>query len=237
MIPTPWRHAAIATLVLATALPAAAHAQTAGGFSGFGGSDGGPIQIEARELEVRDKEGVAIFTGDVVVKQGETTLETAKLVVHYVGGGQGAGGGEGAKKEGGGKKKAAAAAAAAGQPATTPAATPAAAPAAADTGAAAPVAGSQEIDRLEATGKVLVTSKDQTASGDSATYDGKTEVLELRGDVVLTQGKNIVRGDRLVVEMQTGRARVLSTTRRVQMLLTPGSETKPAGGQTKPAAN
>ena len=229
MNPTPWRRAALATLVLAAGLPAAAHAQTAGGFSGFGGSDGGPIQIEARELEVRDKEGVAIFTGDVVVKQGETTLETAKLVVHYVGGGQGAGGGDGAKKEGGGKKKAAAAAAAAaaGQPATTPAAAPAAAPATA--GAAAPVAGSQEIDRLEATGKVLVTSKDQTASGDSATYDGKTEVLELRGDVVLTQGKNVVRGDRLVVEMQTGRARVLSTNRRVQMLLTPGSETKPAG--------
>ncbi len=226
MIPTPWRHAALAFLVLAVCLPAAAHAQTAGGFSGFGGSDGGPIQIEARELEVRDKEGVAIFTGDVVVKQGETTLETAKLVVHYVGGGQGAGGGEGAKKEGGGKKKAAeaaAAAAAAGQPAATPTATPAAA------GGAAPVAGSQEIDRLEASGKVLVTSKDQTASGDSATYDGKTEVLELRGDVVLTQGKNVVRGDRLVVEMQTGRARVLSTKSRVQMLLTPGSETKPAG--------
>jgi lipopolysaccharide export system protein LptA len=209
MIPTPWRHAALASLLLA-AVPATAHAQSAGGFSGFGGSSGGPIQIEASELEVRDKEGVAIFTGDVVVKQGETTLETAKLVVHYVGGGQGADGG------GGGKKKAAAGAA---EPA-------AAAPAA---GGAAPVAGSQEIDRLEASGKVLVTSKDQTASGDSATYDGKTEVLELRGDVVLTQGKNVVRGDRLVVEMATGRARVLSTNRRVQMLLTPGSETKPAG--------
>ncbi len=219
MIPTPWRRAALASLVLAVSLPAAALAQTAGGFSGFGGSDGGPIQIEARELEVRDKEGVAIFTGDVVVKQGETTLETAKLVVHYVGGGQGAGGGEGAKKEGGGKKKAAAAAGTA-EPATAAAPAPAA--------GAAPVAGSQEIDRLEASGKVLVTSKDQTASGDSATYDGKTEVLELRGDVVLTQGKNVVRGDRLVVEMQTGRARVLSTKSRVQMLLTPGSETKPA---------
>jgi lipopolysaccharide export system protein LptA len=220
MIPTPWRHAALASLVLAVSLPAAAHAQTAGGFSGFGGSDGGPIQIEARELEVRDKEGVAIFTGDVVVKQGETTLETAKLVVHYVGGGQAAGG------EGGGegkKKKAAAEAAAAAGAASAPAAAPAA------SAPAAPVAGSQEIDRLEATGKVLVTSKDQSASGDSATYDGKTEILELRGDVVLTQGKNVVRGDRLLVEMQTGRARVLSTNRRVQMLLTPGSETKPAG--------
>ena len=227
MIPTPWRHAAIATLFVAAILPGTALAQSASGFSGFGGIDGGPIQIEARELEVRDKEGVAIFTGDVVVKQGETTLETAKLVVHYVGGGQGAGGGgQGGTGQGsGGKKKAAAAAAAAGAAAGATAPATPAAPAA----AAAPVAGSQEIDRLEATGKVLVTSKDQTASGDSATYDGKTEVLELRGDVVLTQGKNVVRGDRLVVEMQTGRARVLSTTRRVQMLLTPGSQTNPAG--------
>lgn len=208
MIPTPWRHAAFAAVFVAAALPAAAHAQSAGGFSGFGGSDGGPIQIEARELEVRDKEGVAIFTGDVVVKQGETTLETAKLVVHYVGGGQGADGG------GSGGKKAAEGAAATPAPAA---------------GGAAPVAGSQEIDRLEASGKVLVTSRDQTASGNSATYDGKTEVLELRGDVVLTQGKNVVRGDRLVVEMATGRARVLSTSSRVQMLLTPGSETRPAG--------
>ena len=65
MIPTPWRHAAIATLFVAAILPGTALAQSASGFSGFGGSDGGPIQIEARELEVRDKDGVAIFTGDI----------------------------------------------------------------------------------------------------------------------------------------------------------------------------
>lgn len=208
MTPTLRRHAAASALLLAAAVTTGpAGAQSASGFSGFGGSSGGPIQIEASELEVRDKEGVAIFTGDVVVKQGETTLETAKLVVHYVGGGQGADGAAGGKK----KEKPAAG--------TAPAVAP-------PTGAA-----SQEIDRLEATGKVLVTSKDQTASGNSATYDGKTEVLELVGDVVLTQGKNVVRGDRLVVELNTGRARVLSNTRRVQMLLTPGAAAaKPAAG-------
>jgi lipopolysaccharide export system protein LptA len=212
------RHAALAVLLAAAAAPAGpAGAQSASGFSGFGGSDGGPIQIEASELEVRDKEGIAIFTGGVVVKQGETTLETAKLVVHYAGGGQAAAG------EAGGKTKEKKAKPAAGTEA-------AAAPPATGTG-------SQEIERLEATGKVLVTSKDQTASGDSATYDGKTEVLELVGDVVLTQGKNVVRGDRLVVELETGRARVLSTKRRVQMLLTPGdAAAKPAGNGAKPAA-
>lgn len=219
MTPTSWRPAALAVVALlaGAALPSGpATAQSAGGFSGFGSSQGGPIQIEARELEVRDKEGIAIFTGDVVVKQGETTLETAKLVVHYVGGGQQGAGEAGAKKEPGKKKqeKAAAEAAAAANPAAAP----------------APAVASQEIESLEATGKVLVTSKDQTASGNSATYDGKTEVLQLIGDVVLTQGKNVVRGDKLLVEMKTGRARVLSTTRRVQMLLTPGSEAKPAAG-------
>lgn len=221
------RHAALAIL-LATAAASAgpAGAQSASGFSGFGGSQGGPIQIEASELEVRDKEGIAIFTGGVVVKQGDTTLETAKLVVHYAGGGQGAA--DGAPKEkkakpAGGTAPAGAAAAGTAAPAAAPPATG---------------AGSQEIERLEATGKVLVTSKDQTASGDSATYDGKTEVLELVGDVVLTQGKNVVRGDRLVVELETGRARVLSTKRRVQMLLTPGdAAAKPAANGAKPAGN
>jgi len=208
MIPTSPRRTAVLAAVAALAIGSAGPAlgQSASGFSGFGGSSGGPIQIEASELEVRDKEGVAIFTGGVVVKQGDTTLETAKLVVHYVGGGSGND---------------------AGKP---PAGAAAAAPA---TGAA-----SQEIDRLEASGKVLVTSKDQTASGNSATYDGKSEVLELVGDVVLTQGKNVVRGDRLVVEMQSGRARVLSNRNRVQMLLTPGDSTaRPAAGKpAKPAA-
>jgi len=174
-------------LLLAAAGPAAAQAPT--GFAGFGGESKGPIQIEARELEVRDKEGVAIFTGSVQVKQGDTTLETPKLTVQY-----------------------------ARDPAAAGAATGGAA-------AAGGPAGSQEIERLEATGKVLVTSKDQSATGDGATYDAKSQLLELNGNVVLTQGKNVVRGDKLTVDLASGVARVQSKS-RVQMLLTPNAPAK-----------
>lgn len=173
----------VALLAASVLVPSAAGAQSAQGFAGFGGQSGGPIQIEAKELEVRDKEGIAIFTGSVVVKQGETTLETPKLVVRYARTG--------------------------------------------DTGAAG-AAGSQDIESLEADGKVLVTSKDQSATGDGATYDAKTERLELTGNVVLTQGKNVVTGDRLTVDLASGIAKVQSSKKRVQMLLTPNQQAKAA---------
>ncbi len=63
-----------------------AHAQTfSNAFAGFGSNAKDPIEIEARELEVRDKNQVAEFIGDVVVRQGETTLKTQRLRVFYAG--------------------------------------------------------------------------------------------------------------------------------------------------------
>jgi lipopolysaccharide export system protein LptA len=42
-----------------------------------------PVQIEAASLEVRDKSGVATFSGNVRVVQGDTMMECQKLVVFY----------------------------------------------------------------------------------------------------------------------------------------------------------
>src|SRR5262249_59557550 len=42
-----------------------------------------PIQIDAATLEVRDKEKMATFAGDVQVVQGDTTIKCEKLVVFY----------------------------------------------------------------------------------------------------------------------------------------------------------
>lgn len=62
-----------------------------------------------------------------------------------------------------------------------------------------------QLTRIEARGKVIVTSKDgQSATGDWADYDAKTNKVTLGGDVVLTQDKNIVRGTRLLIDMDTG---------------------------------
>jgi len=43
-----------------------------------------PIQIESDRLEVRDKENMAIFSGNVAVVQGTTVLKAGKLTVFYV---------------------------------------------------------------------------------------------------------------------------------------------------------
>ncbi len=62
-----------------------------------------------------------------------------------------------------------------------------------------------EITRIEARGKVIVTSKNgQNATGDWADFNVKENRVVLGGDVVLTQEKNVVRGSKLTIDMVTG---------------------------------
>ena len=68
--------------------------------------------------------------------------------------------------------------------------------------------GSSSISRLEAAGGVTVTQKDQVATGNTAQFDMKTNTVTLNGNVVVTQGGNVMRGDRLVVDLTTGVSRV-----------------------------
>ncbi|WP_144753261.1 LptA/OstA family protein [Bartonella saheliensis] len=46
-------------------------------------NDKEPVELHADSLEIRDKEGIALFKGDVSVVQGERLLRTAKLIVYY----------------------------------------------------------------------------------------------------------------------------------------------------------
>ena len=50
---------------------------------GFQQNRGQPVQIEASRLEVRDKDKVATFSGNVKVVQGDTTMHCKMLVVFY----------------------------------------------------------------------------------------------------------------------------------------------------------
>ena len=58
----------------------------------------------------------------------------------------------------------------------------------------------QDIRRIEARGGVTVISKDQNASGDFGVYDLKKKTITLTGNVVVSQGKNVLHGDRVVVD-------------------------------------
>ena len=67
------------------------------------------------------------------------------------------------------------------------------------------------LTRIKAKKNVVVTSKEgQKATGDWADYDTKANTVTLGGDVVMTQGKNIVRGTKLVIGMTSGES-VIST--------------------------
>ena len=81
-----------AAIVFAAAMAAgmsAAAAQTAqnvpNAVQGFSQNRDAPVQIEALSLEVREKEKLATFTGEVNVVQGDTTMKCKSLVVFYDG--------------------------------------------------------------------------------------------------------------------------------------------------------
>ena len=54
-------------------------------FEGFSRDSKNPVQIEANAFEVHDKDRYAIFLGNVVVKQGDSTLRARELKVYYEG--------------------------------------------------------------------------------------------------------------------------------------------------------
>ena len=94
--------------------------------------------------------------------------------------------------------------------------------------------GEQRIKRLEARGSVVVTQKDQTATGELGIFDMKTNTVTLTGNpVVMTQGQNVLRGGKLVVDLTSGVSRVEAgkSGQGVQMLVQPGgSMPDPKGG-------
>lgn len=155
-------------------------------FGGFSKSTE-PIDIESDSLEVRDQDKVAIFKGNVKAAQGKTTLRARELRVSYSGdAGVAASDGEkaavadkpaGDAKQPDGKRK----------------------------GKDKP---STQITKIEAKEKVLVTiEQDQTATSDWAIFDVKAQTVTIGGNVVLSQGGNVIKGDRLVIDLKTSQSR------------------------------
>ena len=172
----------VALAILAAASAAAAQGPATPSPLGIGQGENkdAPVQIEAGTLEVHDKTKTATFSGNVQVVQGDTTMKCRSLVVFY---GQEVG--------------------IAGSDGDTTATTPA------KSNLGMPH-GAQNIRRIEAHGGVTVLTKDQSASGDLGIYDLKTKTITLSGNVVVSQGQNVIHGERVVVDTETGNARVES---------------------------
>jgi lipopolysaccharide export system protein LptA len=78
--------------------------------------------------------------------------------------------------------------------------------------------GNQQIRRMEASGNVVVTQKEQTVTADRGDFDMRTNSVTLTGNVVVSRGKDVLRGQRLVVDLTTGVSRMESGGGRVEGL-------------------
>ena len=111
-----------------------------------------PIDLSADRAEAQDRADRAIFAGNVIVKQGELTLRTARLTLAY------------ASTNG------------------------------------------IDINRIDASGGVTVTSPSETAKGDFAVYDLNEGLITMVGNVRLERGGSFLSGGRLTIDLDTGRA-------------------------------
>ncbi|WP_085867669.1 lipopolysaccharide transport periplasmic protein LptA [Pseudoruegeria aquimaris] len=84
--------AGLMLLAATFAQPAAAQG-TQIGFGGFQGDPSKPVDVTADQLEVDQADGAAIFSGNVLVTQGEMTLSADTLRVEYAEAGSDAAGG------------------------------------------------------------------------------------------------------------------------------------------------
>jgi lipopolysaccharide export system protein LptA len=203
-------------LCLLSLAPAKAQTMT-NTFGGFSKNSNQPIDIESDVLVVHDAQKYATFKGNVKAVQGTTTLQATELDVHYVGSGS-----DSLTK---------------GTDATG--STPAAEGQSGSAGGVG-VGGQKgtQISKIEARGDVVITSdQDQTTTSDWALYDVPAQLVTVGGNVVLMQGKNVLKGDRLVIDLKTGESRFenrSSTTAggRIRALFMP-KDAKPGDNSAK----
>jgi len=156
-------------LALAPLAPAAASAQASVGFSGLRQDTSLPVEISADRLEVDQNTGRAVFSGNVLIGQGEMRLSADEVTVEY--GEEGQAGGE--------------------------------------------------IRRLLAEGGVTLVNGGEAAEAGSAEYTIATGQVVMTEDVVLTQGRNALSGQKLTINLQDGTGTMEG---RVRSVLRPGSQ-------------
>jgi lipopolysaccharide export system protein LptA len=175
------RATAVLCAVLSTlGFPALAQQQAPSSVLGGFSRDNGPINIQSDSLTINDQKKIAIYKGNVVAIQGDNTLRTIELEVQYASN-------EDGQKDAKGQK--------------VPGAKPAKA-------AAAPGEDSQQIKRIKAKQKVVMVStpagkEEQSATSDFADYDVATQMVELMGNVHIKQGKNIITGSKVTMNLKT----------------------------------
>ena len=162
-----------------------------------------PISIDADKLVYFDKQQKAIYSGDVVVIQGDTKMTCSVMTVYL----------DRSSPSSAGVQSANA------QEAPAPA------------GGQGGPSQNSGVKRLEAAGPVTVVSKTQVATGDNAVYDKVQDKVFLIGNVTLSDGQNVTKGDKLTYDLKTGQATIDTNggkAGRVHGQFTPSNGAEPA---------
>ena len=144
---------------------------------GFSQNRDQPVKIQAASLEVRDKDKMATFSGDVHVVNGDTEMRCKSLRVFYDDDTNASANANASSKN------------------TMKAADPG-------------PNGSKQISRIEAKGGVVVVQKDQHATGESALFNMRENTVTLMGNVVVVRGQDVLRGQKLVVDLTSGVSKI-----------------------------
>ena len=115
-------------------------------------------------------------------------------------------------------------------------------PGAAKAGAKSGMGGSNcgpGVEKIEAQGNVFYVTPQQRVRGDLAIYEKVSDTIVMTGDVVAVQGKNVLRGERMVIHVKSGEAQMQTNAKgpnargRVRGVFYP-SDNKPAGDSATP---
>ena len=97
-----------------------------------------------------------------------------------------------------------------------------------------------KVQRVTAEGNVFYVSPTQTARGDHGLYEQGSDSITITGDVIVVQGQSVVHGDKLLIDLKTNRATMVSDARgtgahgRVRGIFYPNDTSTPAGAPTPP---
>lgn len=123
-----------------------------------------PVEIQSQQLEMLQQENKSIFSGDVIVTQGDMTLSADQLIVFFI--------------------------------------------------------EDNQIERLEANGKVRFSQLDRVATSEKAVYRQSEGILLLLGNARVQQGKNLVSGDEITFYVVENRSVVKgSSQKRVKAVI------------------
>jgi lipopolysaccharide export system protein LptA len=65
------------------------------------------------------------------------------------------------------------------------------------------------VSKVEANGDVFLSTPKEKAKGDNAVFDVSKKIITLLGNVELMSGKNLVKGDKFVYNLNTGKSEIV----------------------------